>query len=108
MSGSKMTTQRKTILTAVKKAPPGGDYIWNGKDEEDRPLTSDEMQKGVEAYRKKRGRPISATRKEQVSVRYSPEVLTYFRSTGEGWQTRMDAALQLLVKKRPDWLNKLG
>lgn len=108
MSGSKMTTQRKIILTAVKKAPPGGDYIWNGKGEEDRPLSREEMQKGVEAYRKKRGRPISATRKEQVSVRYSPEVLTYFRSTGDGWQTRMDAALQLLVKKRPDWLNKLG
>jgi uncharacterized protein (DUF4415 family) len=40
-------------------------------------------------------------------VRCSPEVLTYFRS-GEGWQTRMDAALQLLVKKHPEWLKKLG
>jgi uncharacterized protein (DUF4415 family) len=63
-------------------------------------LTREEMLKGVEAYRKKRGRPIiSATRKEQVSVRCSPEVLSYFRATGEDWQTRMDAALQLLVKK---------
>ena len=49
MSGSKMTTQRKAILAAVKKAPPGGDYAWDGKDEDDRPLTSEEMQKGVEA-----------------------------------------------------------
>ena len=108
MSGPKMTTQRKAILAVVKKVPPGGDYAWDGKDEDDRPLTREEMQKGIEAYRKKRGRPISATRKEQVSVRYSPEVLTYFRSTGEGWQTRMDAALQLLVQKHPDWLKKLG
>lgn len=30
MSGSKMTTQRKAILAAVKKAPPGGDYAWDG------------------------------------------------------------------------------
>lgn len=108
MSGSKMTTQRKAILAAAKKAPPGGDYVWDGKDEDDRPLTREEMQKGVEDYRKKRGRPVSATRKEQVSVRYSPDVLSYFRATGEGWQTRMDAALQLLVQKHPEWLKKLG
>lgn len=108
MSGSKMTTQRKTILDATGKAPPGGDYVWDGKDETECPLTREEMQKGVEAYRKKRGRPVSGTRKEQVSVRYSPEVLSYFRATGEGWQTRMDAALQMLVKKHPEWLKKLG
>ena len=108
MSGLKMTTQRKTILAAVKNAPLSGDYVWDGKDEVDRPLTREEMQKGVEEYRKKRGRPISVARKEQVSVRYSPEVLSYFRSTGDGWQTRMDAALQLLVKKHPEWLKKLG
>jgi hypothetical protein len=43
MSGSKMTTQRKTILAAVKKAPPRGDYVWDGKDEAERPLTRAEM-----------------------------------------------------------------
>ena len=58
-----MTTQRKAILEALKKAPPGGDYAWDGKDEDDHPLSDEEMQKGVEAYRKKRGRRISATRK---------------------------------------------
>ncbi|MFA6063729.1 MAG: BrnA antitoxin family protein [Gallionella sp.] len=51
---------------------------------------------------------MSASRKEQVSVRYSPEVLNYFRSTGEGWQTHIDAALRLLVTKHPDWLEKLS
>lgn len=107
MNGSKMTTQRKAVLTAVKKVPPGGDYVWDGKNEDERPLSREEMQKGVEAYRAKRGRPVSAIRKEQVSVRYSPEVLTYFRATGQGWQTRMDAALQLLVKKHPEWLKKI-
>lgn len=53
-----MTTQRKTILAATKKAPPGGDYVWDGKGENNHPLTREEMQKGVEAYRKKRGRPV--------------------------------------------------
>lgn len=63
-----MTTQRKPILAATKKAPPGGDYVWDGKDENDRQLTREEIQNGVEAYRKKCGRPVSATRKEQVSI----------------------------------------
>lgn len=35
--------------------------------------------------------------KEQVAVRYRPEVLAAFRASGRGWQTRMDAALA-------DWL----
>ena len=52
MNGSKMTTQRKAILAAAKNAPPGGDYVWDGKDEGERPLSREEMQKGVEAYRK--------------------------------------------------------
>lgn len=45
------------------------------------------------AAHKKRGagkRP----KKEQVSVRYSPEVLAAFRATGRGWQRRMDEALR--------------
>jgi uncharacterized protein (DUF4415 family) len=100
--------QRKTVLAATKNSPPNGDYVWDGIDEDDRPLTHKEMQSGIETYRKKRGRPISHSRKEQVSVRYSPEVLNYFRSTGDGWQTRMDAALQLLVKQHPDWLKEIG
>ncbi len=33
-------------------------------------------------------------KKELVTVRYSLDVLNYFRSTGPGWQTRIDAALK--------------
>ena len=40
------------------------------------------------------GRPKSAAPKVLLSVRYSPEVVEYFRSTGEGWQARMDAVLK--------------
>ncbi|MDP1901714.1 MAG: BrnA antitoxin family protein [Rubrivivax sp.] len=46
-----------------------------------------------------RGRPKSENKKLLVSVRYSPEVLTYFRGTGEGWQGRMDGVLQEYVAK---------
>ncbi len=36
-----------------------------------------------------------------LSVQYSPEVVDYFKSTGDGWQTRMDAALKEWVKTHP-------
>ena len=52
------------------------------------------------AARKKqgeRGAQVSPT-KQLVSVRYSPEVLAFFRSSGAGWQTRMDEALKQWVE----------
>ena len=38
--------------------------------------------------------PQKAPKKEQVAIRFSPEVLAYFRATGKGWHSRMDAALK--------------
>lgn len=38
--------------------------------------------------------PGRKARKVLLSVRYSPEVVDYFKATGEGWQTRMDEALK--------------
>lgn len=38
--------------------------------------------------------------KKQVSVRYSPQVIDYFKSTGKGWQTRMDAVLSAYVAQQ--------
>lgn len=32
--------------------------------------------------------------KKPVAIRFSPEVIAYFKATGKGWQTRMDAALR--------------
>ncbi len=43
---------------------------------------------------RRRGRPRKANPKVQVSIRYSKEVVEYFRSTGKGWQSRMDDALK--------------
>lgn len=45
------------------------------------------------ANRPNKGRPAQ----NAVTIRYSHDVLEAFKSTGEGWQVRMDAALK-------DWL----
>jgi uncharacterized protein (DUF4415 family) len=39
------------------------------------------------------GRPKSEKTKQLVSIRYSREVVEYFKSTGDGWQSRMDNVL---------------
>lgn len=46
------------------------------------------------------GRPVGtvkASPKVSTTIRLSPEVVQAFRSAGDGWQTRIDAALK-------DWL----
>ena len=46
-----------------------------------------------------RGRPKSENKKLLVSVRYSKEVVEFFKSTGEGWQSRMDGVLRQYVAR---------
>jgi uncharacterized protein (DUF4415 family) len=48
--------------------------------------------------RGERGQQKAAT-KEQVSLRLSPEVVSYFKAGGQGWQTRLDQALKEYVKQ---------
>ncbi len=47
------------------------------------------------------GRPVGSVKsapKVSTTIRLSPEVIERFRASGDGWQTRVDAALK-------DWLN---
>jgi uncharacterized protein (DUF4415 family) len=68
-------------------------------DPDARPLTSKQLRAMV-PLRTLRGRPKSANPKQLVSVRYSPEVLAFFKATGEGWQSRMDGVLRQYVSRR--------
>lgn len=43
--------------------------------------------------------PQKSPTKERITIRLSRNVVQSFRATGEGWQTRVDTALQ-------DWLKK--
>jgi uncharacterized protein (DUF4415 family) len=62
------------------------------------PLTPSQL-KAMVPLRTLRGRPKSDNKKLLVSVRYSPEVVAYFKSTGEGWQSRMDGVLRQYVAR---------
>jgi uncharacterized protein (DUF4415 family) len=60
---------------------------------------ADLMRKCEVVRRGKRG-PQKAPTKKLVSLRLSPEVIEHFKSTGPGWQTRIDSTLLKSIKKR--------
>jgi uncharacterized protein (DUF4415 family) len=81
------TSKEDRAITAAAKSDPDA-----------RPLTLKQL-KAMIPLRALRGRPKSENAKQLVSVRYSPEVLAYFKSTGEGWQSRMDGVLREYVTR---------
>ena len=90
---------REAILEAMKTPQPGGYYVWDGIDEDDRPATEEELQAGLEAARKARGRPFGSA-KESTTIRIDQDVLEAFRADGPGWQSRMNAALREWLQTR--------
>lgn len=82
------TVEEDRVITAAAKA-----------DADAKPLTPKQL-KAMVPMRALRGRPKSANTKLLVSVRYSPDVVAYFRSTGEGWQSRMDGVLRRYVARQ--------
>jgi uncharacterized protein (DUF4415 family) len=68
-------------------------------DPDAQPLTAKQL-KAMVPLRTLRGRPKSDNAKQLLSLRYSPEVLTYFRSTGDGWQARMNEVLLKHVRQQ--------
>ena len=100
MTGSKKTPPtRHQIRDAMKSPPPGGYYVWDGKDEDDRPATREEMTAAVAEYRRKRGRPPGSN-KVSTTIRFDADVLEAFRSGGPGWQSRINSALREWLRKR--------
>lgn len=60
---------------------------------------ADLIRGGKVVRRGKRG-PQKAPTKKLVSLRLSPEVIDHFKSTGPGWQTRIDSTLREAIRKR--------
>ena len=62
-------------------------------DSDNPPLTNNELQQ----FKRGRGRPAGSS-KELVSLRLDSMVLDSFRSTGSGWQTRINEVLKEWVQ----------
>jgi uncharacterized protein (DUF4415 family) len=75
------------VITAAAKSDPDA-----------QPLTPTQL-KDMVPLKALRGRPKAEKTKQLVSVRYSREVVEYFKSTGDGWQSRMDDVLLKYVAR---------
>jgi len=100
-----MTANRKATRTLPDHLPPLTD-----EEGEVRELTaedfkhfrpSSEFPELVEAFERARGQrgPQKTPVKDRVGLRLDHEVVEYFRSTGRGWQSRINEVLAEHVKK---------
>ena len=47
------------------------------------------------------GRPTATITKERITIRLSRDILSQFRASGDGWQTRIDCALRQYINEHP-------
>lgn len=94
----KSTTKRKFRLNTPKEEARIQDAI--KADPDTRELSAKAQMRPFTEMIRQRGRPRSAVHKEPVTVRLDPEIVTFFRAGGAGWQTRMNEALSEYVNKR--------
>lgn len=90
---------KKQMAAAVAAAPDRVDDPDCPYDPNDAKAVAAFWAKGKARLPGQRGLQKTPT-KVAVTVRYSPEVVAYFKATGEGWQTRMNDALRQYVSRR--------
>jgi len=78
-------------LETFKKSRPAKEVLPN--------IFSDQIRQEL---LKPRGRPRLETPKERINIRLSYEVIQHFKSSGAGWQTRIDAALREFIQSKPN------
>jgi uncharacterized protein (DUF4415 family) len=100
-------TKGNFMKTAKKKAGYGAKHLREVSDSPE--LTRADFDKArpfrevfpdlAASIRRGRG-PSKSPTKKLVSLRISPEVIEYFKSTGDGWQSRIDETLREAVKRK--------
>lgn len=84
-----MTANKRNIKSDLKKVDA---YALRPSDYDDAPeLTDDQL---AQAVVRKRGRPVTGHTKTQVTLRLDNDLLADYRSTGDGWQGRINADLR--------------
>lgn len=87
------------ISAAIERAPnqvSASESAYNPND----PAAVSEFWQGAVIRRPGQRGPGRKPKRILLSVRYSPDVVDYFKGTGEGWQRRMDEALREWIAAR--------
>jgi uncharacterized protein (DUF4415 family) len=98
-SSKSLPTTVREISAAIARAPERIDDPECPYDPNDPAAVAEFWKRGSVRRPGERG-PGRKPKKVLLSVRYSPEVVEYFRSTGKGWQARMDDALKEWLESR--------
>ncbi|HYW64937.1 MAG TPA: BrnA antitoxin family protein [Bradyrhizobium sp.] len=91
-----MTGSKRAIRSDLKKVDA---HVIQPHEYDDAPELTDAQiaSATVSVGLRPRGRPKSQTRKEAISLRVDADVLDAFKSTGDGWQTRMNGILRAAI-----------
>ena len=66
-----------------------------------REIFAPETMDALVALKKPRGRPLADQTKVFTAIRLDADLLASFKSTGKGWQTRVNAALRQYITEHP-------
>jgi uncharacterized protein (DUF4415 family) len=83
-----VTDEEDAIITTAAMLDPDAIPFTEAQWEEAKPLI-------------RLGRPKALVTKERITIRLSREVVNHFRASGDGWQTRIDLALQDYISQHP-------
>jgi uncharacterized protein (DUF4415 family) len=91
-----MPGSRRVIRSDLKKVDA---HVVRPDEYDDAPELTDAQIAGAKVTIgiRRPGRPKSETRKAAISLRVDADVLDAFKSTGEGWQTRMNGILRAAI-----------
>jgi uncharacterized protein (DUF4415 family) len=88
------STDDEAALTAAAESDPDNPPLTDEQWRRMRPAHEVRPELVARQLRRERGRPKAAVTKQQVTLRLDRDVLEKFRSTGDGWQSRINAALR--------------
>jgi uncharacterized protein (DUF4415 family) len=91
-----MTRSGRAVQSDLKKVDA---HVIQPHEYDDAPELTDVQVAGatVSIGIRPRDRPKSETREEAISLRVDADVLDAFKSTGDGWQTRMNGILRAAI-----------
>ena len=92
------STDEDAALIAAAESDPDNPPLTDDQFRRMRPAHEVRPELVARQLRRERGRPKSDMTKQQVTLRLDRDVLEKFRSTGEGWQSRINAALRKAAK----------